>query len=287
MKPKLLSGIGLLILSSFLFVGCSRKTATSDWEQAKPIWEQIVRLNREFKEKVYADKPILKELYQKAEANIELLNQLRGQLRAMALPAGQKSNFDQGLEANISYYKCCRLIIEKRARAGQSYEELRDCASDCLTNYRASVSEGWPTIDRETFQISAKLEGLIVAAKPPKPTLPEPAKVVIVRQPTTSAPLSSTFTTARGVGLYPEAQYRRLTESDLIGKTPAELDIMRNEIFASHGRRFARRKYIDYFNNQTWYEVNPYYSDSLLSSVEKYNAALIKTYQDRTGLTTY
>jgi serine/threonine protein kinase, bacterial len=43
---------------------------------------------------------------------------------------------------------------------------------------------------------------------------------------------------------------RLVTDADLDGKDGFELDIMRNSIFASHGRRFDTPELQDYFNNQ-------------------------------------
>ncbi|MBI3495466.1 YARHG domain-containing protein [Candidatus Berkelbacteria bacterium] len=70
-----------------------------------------------------------------------------------------------------------------------------------------------------------------------------------------------------------------LTESDLAGKTAWELDIMRNQIYALHGRKFRRKDLQDYFNKQSWYQPRDGFSDSQLNQVEKRNAALIAAYQ--------
>ncbi|AFY50322.1 serine/threonine protein kinase [Nostoc sp. PCC 7524] len=76
---------------------------------------------------------------------------------------------------------------------------------------------------------------------------------------------------------------RAVTDADLQGKTGFELDIMRNTIFALHGRRFENPGIQDYFNNQPWYQ--PQYSAKdfpikLLSNLEMRNAAYIARYQD-------
>ncbi len=80
---------------------------------------------------------------------------------------------------------------------------------------------------------------------------------------------------------------RAVTDADLIGKRAFELDIMRNSIFARHGRRFKNGALQSYFNSQPWYR--PIYSpddfpDSLLSPLEQDNAAYILEYQNRHGL---
>ncbi|MBK1988003.1 YARHG domain-containing protein [Sphaerospermopsis aphanizomenoides BCCUSP55] len=80
---------------------------------------------------------------------------------------------------------------------------------------------------------------------------------------------------------------RPVTEPDLVGKSGYELDIMRNTIFAVHGRRFDTPGLQDYFNQKSWY--NPQYSPKqfpvrLLSKLEIENAEFINQYQERYNL---
>jgi serine/threonine protein kinase len=80
---------------------------------------------------------------------------------------------------------------------------------------------------------------------------------------------------------------RQVTETDLAGKSGYELDIMRNTIFAIHGRKFTTPGVQDYFNQQSWYK--PEYSPdqfpmSLLSRLEIENAEYINQYQERYNL---
>jgi hypothetical protein len=44
-----------------------------------------------------------------------------------------------------------------------------------------------------------------------------------------------------------------LIEHDLQGKSKWELEVMRNEIFARHGRPFRRPALQKYFESQLWY----------------------------------
>uniref|UniRef100_UPI000BBC59FA protein kinase domain-containing protein n=2 Tax=Calothrix sp. NIES-2100 TaxID=1954172 RepID=UPI000BBC59FA len=80
---------------------------------------------------------------------------------------------------------------------------------------------------------------------------------------------------------------RMVTDADLAGKDAFELDIMRNWIFAIHGRRFDTPGLQDYFNNQPWYQ--PAYSPTqfpskLLTPLEQKNVDYIAKYQDRYNL---
>jgi hypothetical protein len=75
---------------------------------------------------------------------------------------------------------------------------------------------------------------------------------------------------------------RALTTADLLGKTNLELDLMLNEVFASHGRRFEDAELQNYFSLQSWYI--PRYSpkdfpNNLLSETERTNVALIADFR--------
>jgi hypothetical protein len=78
---------------------------------------------------------------------------------------------------------------------------------------------------------------------------------------------------------------RQVTELDLQGKSNWELDVMRNEIHARYGRRFARADLQEYFDKQSWYtpryEIGAFPS-RLLSPLQERNAQFILEYQQRT-----
>ncbi|HIK06308.1 MAG TPA: YARHG domain-containing protein [Trichormus sp. M33_DOE_039] len=80
---------------------------------------------------------------------------------------------------------------------------------------------------------------------------------------------------------------RPATDADLEGKSGFELDIMRNTIFAVHGRRFNDPGIQEYFDHQPWYR--PVYSPrefpaKSLSKLEIRNADYIGRYQNRNNL---
>ena len=81
----------------------------------------------------------------------------------------------------------------------------------------------------------------------------------------------------------PVGSQRYLTVDELSGLTSWQLDILRNEIYAWHGRRFQRADLQAYFDRQPWYR--PAYEpeafpEGLLNSVERYNVELIADYQE-------
>ena len=72
---------------------------------------------------------------------------------------------------------------------------------------------------------------------------------------------------------------RPVTDADLDGRSNWELTLMRNEIYARHGRPFTNKYIRNYFLSQPWYSPNPNYRDSWLSRLERENAEYIRDYQ--------
>lgn len=72
--------------------------------------------------------------------------------------------------------------------------------------------------------------------------------------------------------------YQKLTRADLAGLSKAELRILRNTIYARHGRKFKSADLRNYFNGFSWYNgVYDEVSPNSLSSVEKHNLSLIQS----------
>ncbi len=71
-----------------------------------------------------------------------------------------------------------------------------------------------------------------------------------------------------------------LSSEDLMGLTKAQLRILRNTIYARHGRRFKSPDLQRYFAQFDWYypTVNEVYEHQL-SPVEKHNIQLIQAYE--------
>ncbi|NEU80806.1 YARHG domain-containing protein [Nostoc sp. UIC 10630] len=122
-----------------------------------------------------------------------------------------------------------------------------------------------------------------IPTTPSVPTQTPSVPTQITPTPTTSIPPVGTTT----VNTYLWLSQRLVSDADLDGKDGFELDIMRNSIFASHGRRFDTPGLQDYFDNQPWYK--PIYSpkafpSKLLSKLEQQNIEYINKYQERYGL---
>ena len=75
---------------------------------------------------------------------------------------------------------------------------------------------------------------------------------------------------------------KKLSDSDLKGKSNKELEIMRNSIYARHGYRFKRDDLSAYFSQFSWYtpktnDMTSVYSE--MSEIEKYNVDFIKKHE--------
>ena len=79
-------------------------------------------------------------------------------------------------------------------------------------------------------------------------------------------------------GVYPESSLRELSVNELLGYSKSQLRLMRNEIYARHGRKFESPDLINYFNSQSWY--TPLFSDNevqyMLTNIEKKNIITIQ-----------
>ena len=73
----------------------------------------------------------------------------------------------------------------------------------------------------------------------------------------------------------------KLTDADLKDLDKAQLRLMRNAVYARHGRTFKSVDLQSLWECYTWYKKNPNYSDSLLTDIDKYNIELIQKYEQK------
>ncbi len=80
-------------------------------------------------------------------------------------------------------------------------------------------------------------------------------------------------------GRFPETSERYLKASYLYNLSQWDLKVMRNEIFARYGYIFQTDDMRNYFSGQSWY--TPRYSNvnKMLTTVEKANVELIKSFE--------
>ena len=73
----------------------------------------------------------------------------------------------------------------------------------------------------------------------------------------------------------------KLTAEDLSDLDKAQLRLMRNAVYARHGRTFKSVDLQSLWECYAWYKKNPNYSDDLLTETDKYNIEIIKSYENR------
>lgn len=71
----------------------------------------------------------------------------------------------------------------------------------------------------------------------------------------------------------------KLTDADLKDLDKAQLRLMRNAVYARHGRTFKSVDLQSLWECYTWYKKNPNYNDDLLTDIDKYNIELIQKYE--------
>jgi hypothetical protein len=59
--------------------------------------------------------------------------------------------------------------------------------------------------------------------------------------------------------------------------------VLRNEIYARHGRKFKSKDLQKIFGSTKWYKPNPKYSDDMLNDMEKKNVKLVLDYEKKMG----
>jgi hypothetical protein len=95
--------------------------------------------------------------------------------------------------------------------------------------------------------------------------------------------LAATRQSGRAVspGMMNLFQATALTDTMLAQVSIADLRLLRNEIYARHGRPFKTKWIADAFRRYAWYTVRGDYSDAELSAVERANIALITSREER------
>lgn len=73
----------------------------------------------------------------------------------------------------------------------------------------------------------------------------------------------------------------KLKEGDLKDLDKSQLRVLRNAVYARHGRTFKSVDLQSLWECYTWYKKNPNYSDSMLSDIDKYNIELIQKYESK------
>ncbi len=78
-----------------------------------------------------------------------------------------------------------------------------------------------------------------------------------------------------------DIKYNIGVQDDLYGRF--YIKVLRNEIFARHGKIFKSENLQTVFNNQSWYKPDPNFKESMLNEYEKANVDFILNYEKKRG----
>jgi hypothetical protein len=81
--------------------------------------------------------------------------------------------------------------------------------------------------------------------------------------------------TTREQQLHDELSTRALNDYEVRGLRPEDARLLRNEIYARHGRRFKDPQLRGYFASFAWYKPNDRFSEDQLNAIERQNVKLI------------
>lgn len=111
-----------------------------------------------------------------------------------------------------------------------------------------------------------------------------PLSTTTTTTPTTTTTKASTDTSKATIStdyVIADSDTRVITESELTSLTPWQLKVARNEIYARHGREFVHKDLQCYFGGKSWYEINPSFTESLLTTTDTKNVATIQAYETK------
>ncbi|HSR98216.1 MAG TPA: YARHG domain-containing protein [Kofleriaceae bacterium] len=76
---------------------------------------------------------------------------------------------------------------------------------------------------------------------------------------------------------------RLLTVEQLSNLSRRDLRILRNTIYARHGRQFKSKLLQEYFDTMEWYKPDPAFTDKRLNKIDVINVRMIKSVEDTLG----
>jgi hypothetical protein len=144
-----------------------------------------------------------------------------------------------------------------QAEQGQKRDDLKKRRDDILARQRAGKAT--PEDEIELGILNTRL-GQWVAAE------------AEAKQPTDVSPLED-----------PGQLDHLITVEQLSNLSRRDLRLLRNTIYARHGRQFKSKLLQEYFDTMEWYKRDPGFTDKRLSKIDTTNVRLIKSVEDTLG----
>jgi YARHG domain len=136
---------------------------------------------------------------------------------------------------------------------------------------RATGHEQVPWFSSSPINGDFRFASVSPGGQPPVPITPPP---IPITPPPIVEPIIVPPRPSLGAGfIFPDSDRRRLSISELSGRSVSELRLARNEIYARRGRMFDSPDLQAYFARFSWYQ--PRFRDVQLSAVEQANVALL------------
>lgn len=169
-----------------------------------------------------------------------------------------------------------KLLNEADVRYKVTRVYSADVPFNCVVSQYPEASSAFPRSEEAIVYLSKGKENEIIQSTTRVPS----AKTT---QPASTAPVA---TLNAGDYLLPESASRQLTRSDLNRFSRGALNLVLNEIYARHGRKFSDPTINEYFRSKSWYKPTiaaKDFDDSILNQYEIYNVKLITNYQTEMG----
>ena len=120
-------------------------------------------------------------------------------------------------------------------------------------------------------------ESVSVGSSQSKTTRPEPVAVA-AGPPFPNLPTGVTGGATASVDHLVElvAAEHPLIEAEVVALPATDLRLLRNAVFARHGRTFNDAQFVDFFSRKPWYHPSTTFSESALTAVDRANLALLQ-----------
>ncbi|MCR5289292.1 MAG: YARHG domain-containing protein [Treponema sp.] len=172
------------------------------------------------------------------------------------------------------------VLFNNKDFTDDNYQTVLKRLSFCIVNGRRGIklaSIDYSVLRNNEFHVGLKEKGNDIFF-----TWSPPAKRYIIDETVTQKQLANAYC-PEDYFAYNGLQFSKLdsklTDSDLKDLDKAQLRLMRNAVYARHGRTFKSVDLQSLWECYTWYKKNPDYSDVLLTKTDKYNIELIQKYE--------
>lgn len=185
------------------------------------------------------------------------------------------NNYYLSLNSNQKWTVTAKALEPDNSRADITYEGTKDKFTVAFViDHNYEKTDILVRIDAEDLPVGTPLG---------TNTTPTPSATTTTPTPTPPTTASQTGTTPTNSYIIADSNTRVIAESELTALTPWQLKVARNEIYARYGRAFVHQDLQCYFKTQSWYKIDPSFTEAVLSTIETKNIATIQAYEQKTN----